>query len=64
MSPYFASDRGAFIKYRLYLCIVNAATESPCSPHASFISTISALGIRAACSLLICVLLIPLHLCP
>ena len=32
--------------------------------HASFISTIPALGIRVACSLLICVLLIPLHLCP
>ena len=34
----------------MHLCIVNAATESPCSPHASFIPTIPALGIRIACS--------------
>jgi len=46
------------VKYRLYLCIVNAATELPCSPYASFISTIPAPGIQIACSLLI------LHLCP
>jgi hypothetical protein len=26
------------VKYRLYLCIVNAVTESPCSPHARRIS--------------------------
>jgi hypothetical protein len=26
------------VKYRLYLCIVNAVMESPCSPHARRIS--------------------------
>ena len=53
-SGLFPSGR-PLARYRLYFCIVNAATESPRSPHASFISAILALGIRVACSLLMCV---------
>src|ERR1700688_1848289 len=38
LRPNFRVADPSGVKYRLYLCIVNAVTESPCSPHARRIS--------------------------